>query len=84
MTDAFVDTDVIVRFVTGDDPTKLLATTHLFTAVESGVNAGEEFPKCAGLKIPRLALKGGLRLGNHAGTPLFFETKAVAADAQRG
>jgi len=33
---AFIDTDVIVRFVTGDDPVKLQAATKLFSAVEAG------------------------------------------------
>ncbi len=35
MNDAFVDTDVIVRFITGDDPTKMAAASRLFTAVEN-------------------------------------------------
>jgi predicted nucleic acid-binding protein len=33
--DAFVDTDVIVRFITGDDPTKMAAASRLFSAVEN-------------------------------------------------
>jgi len=33
---AFIDTDVIVRFVTGDDPVKMQATTKLFSAVAAG------------------------------------------------
>jgi predicted nucleic acid-binding protein len=33
--DAFVDTDVIVRFITGDDPVKTAAAGRLFTAVEN-------------------------------------------------
>lgn len=33
---AYIDTDVIVRFITGDDPVKMEAATTLFTAVEEG------------------------------------------------
>jgi len=33
---AFIDTDVIVRFVTGDDPVKMQAMTKLFSAVAAG------------------------------------------------
>jgi predicted nucleic acid-binding protein len=33
---AFIDTDVIVRFVTGDDQVKMQAATKLFAAVEAG------------------------------------------------
>lgn len=36
MSVAYVDTDVIVRFVTGDDPVKMQAAAALFTAVEEG------------------------------------------------
>jgi predicted nucleic acid-binding protein len=32
----FIDTDVIVRFITGDDPVKMQATAKLFSAVEAG------------------------------------------------
>jgi predicted nucleic acid-binding protein len=34
--DAFIDTDVIVRFVTGDDPTKQVAARALFENVSAG------------------------------------------------
>lgn len=33
---AYVDTDVIVRFIAGDDPAKMRAAAALFTAVEEG------------------------------------------------
>ncbi|MGH2457621.1 MAG: PIN domain-containing protein [Chloroflexota bacterium] len=33
---SYVDTDVIVRFISGDDPVKMRAATTLFTAVEEG------------------------------------------------
>lgn len=36
MSAAYVDTDVIVRFIAGDDPAKTQATAALFTAVEEG------------------------------------------------
>lgn len=36
MSVAFVDTDIIVRFITGDDPAKMQAAAALFTAVEEG------------------------------------------------
>lgn len=36
MDDAFIDTDVIIRFVTGDDPTKQAAALGLFRQVEAG------------------------------------------------
>ena len=36
MSEAFLDTDVIVRFVTGDDPVKQAAAATLFREVERG------------------------------------------------
>ena len=36
MTTPFVDTDVIIRFLTGDDPKKQAAATALFEQVEKG------------------------------------------------
>ena len=36
MSDAFVDTDVIIRLLTGDDPTKQQAAAALFERVERG------------------------------------------------
>lgn len=36
MTDAFVDTDVLIRFLTGDDPKKQAEAAALFEAVEAG------------------------------------------------
>lgn len=36
MTRAFVDTDVIIRLLTGDDPVKQQAAARLFEAVEQG------------------------------------------------
>lgn len=36
MTNAFVDTDVVVRLLTGDDPVKQQAAEKLFSAVEQG------------------------------------------------
>ena len=36
MSDPFVDTDVIIRLVTGDDPAKQAAARSLFERVESG------------------------------------------------
>jgi predicted nucleic acid-binding protein len=37
--EAYLDTDVIVRFVTGDDPDKMAAASRLFSAVEKGEQA---------------------------------------------
>ena len=37
MTQPFIDTDVIIRFLTGDDPEKLAAATALFEQVEQGL-----------------------------------------------
>jgi predicted nucleic acid-binding protein len=39
MADAYVDTDVIMRFLTGDDPTKQAEAASLFEAVEAGTAA---------------------------------------------
>ena len=36
MTTPFIDTDVIIRFLTGDDPKKQVAATALFEQVEQG------------------------------------------------
>jgi predicted nucleic-acid-binding protein len=36
MNEAFVDTDIIIRFITGDDPVKQGAAAALFRRVESG------------------------------------------------
>ena len=36
MTQSFIDTDVIIRFLTGDDLEKQAAATHLFEQVENG------------------------------------------------
>lgn len=36
MTQPFIDTDVIIRFLTGDDPDKQAAATALFEQVEQG------------------------------------------------
>jgi predicted nucleic acid-binding protein len=36
MSEAFLDTDVIIRFVTGDDPVKQAAATALFQLVQAG------------------------------------------------
>lgn len=36
MTQPFIDTDVIIRFLTGDDPKKQAAATALFEQVEQG------------------------------------------------
>jgi predicted nucleic acid-binding protein len=36
MSDPFVDTDVIIRLLTGDDPAKQLAAKNLFTRVQGG------------------------------------------------
>lgn len=36
MTTPFIDTDVIIRFLTGDDPKKQAAATALFEQVEQG------------------------------------------------
>jgi predicted nucleic acid-binding protein len=36
MSDAFVDTDILIRFVTGDDPVKQAAAIALFWQVEAG------------------------------------------------
>lgn len=36
MTDAFVDTDVLIRLLTGDDPKKQADAAALFEAVEAG------------------------------------------------
>ncbi len=37
MTTPFIDTDVIIRFLTGDDPQKQTAATALFEQVEQGL-----------------------------------------------
>lgn len=37
MTTPFIDTDVIIRFLTGDDPKKQAAATALFEQVEQGM-----------------------------------------------
>ena len=37
MTTPFIDTDVIIRFLTGDDPQKQAAATALFEQVEQGL-----------------------------------------------
>ena len=37
MTQPFIDTDVIIRFLTGDDPEKQAAATALFEQVEQGL-----------------------------------------------
>src|SRR5260221_12521785 len=37
MTQPFIDTDVIIRFLTGDDPDKQAAATALFEQVEQGL-----------------------------------------------
>ncbi len=37
MTQPFIDTDVIIRFLTGDDPEKQAAATSLFEKVEQGL-----------------------------------------------
>ena len=37
MTQPFIDTDVIIRFLTGDDPVKQAAATALFEQVEQGL-----------------------------------------------
>src|SRR2546425_1878469 len=37
MTQPFLDTDVIIRFLTGDDPEKQAAATALFEQVEQGL-----------------------------------------------
>ena len=37
MTQPFLDTDVIIRFLTGDDPEKQAAVTALFEQVEQGL-----------------------------------------------
>jgi uncharacterized protein len=37
MTQPFIDTDVIIRFLTGDDPDKQAAATVLFEQVEQGL-----------------------------------------------
>lgn len=36
MSVSYIDTDVIVRFISGDDPAKVRAATTLLTAVEEG------------------------------------------------
>lgn len=36
MSEAFLDTDIIIRFITGDDPAKQAAATVLFQAVQAG------------------------------------------------
>lgn len=36
MSAAYIDTDVIVRFITGDDPAKMRAAADLFADVEAG------------------------------------------------
>lgn len=36
MSEPFLDTDVIIRFLTGDDPTKQARAANLFAAVEDG------------------------------------------------
>jgi predicted nucleic acid-binding protein len=37
MTQPFIDTDVIIRFLTGDDPERQAAATSLFEQVEQGL-----------------------------------------------
>jgi predicted nucleic acid-binding protein len=37
MTQPFIDTDVIIRFLTGDDPEKQAAATTLFEQIEQGL-----------------------------------------------
>ncbi len=37
MTQPFIDTDVIIRFLTGDDPEKQAAASSLFEQVEQGL-----------------------------------------------
>src|SRR5690348_3400304 len=37
MTYPFLDTDVIIRFLTGDDPKKQIAATALFEQIEQGL-----------------------------------------------
>jgi predicted nucleic acid-binding protein len=37
MTQPFIDTDVIIRFLTGDDPEKQAAATALFERIEQGL-----------------------------------------------
>src|SRR5215467_16329472 len=37
MTQPFIDTDVLIRFLTGDDPDKQEAATALFEQVEQGL-----------------------------------------------
>lgn len=37
MTQPFIDTDVIIRFLTGDDPEKQAAASSLFDRVEQGI-----------------------------------------------
>jgi predicted nucleic acid-binding protein len=37
MTQPFIDTDIIIRFLTGDDPAKQAAATTLFEQVEQGL-----------------------------------------------
>ncbi len=37
MTQPFIDTDVIIRFLTGDDPVKQAVATALFEQVEQGL-----------------------------------------------
>ena len=37
MTQPFIDTDVIIRFLTGDDPKKQAAATRLFEQIEQGL-----------------------------------------------
>src|SRR5579859_29195 len=39
MTQPFIDTDVIIRLLTGDDPDKQAAAAHLFEQVEQGLLA---------------------------------------------
>lgn len=36
VSEAFIDTDVFIRFITGDDPVKQAAAAALFRAVEAG------------------------------------------------
>ncbi|MBM4418991.1 MAG: type II toxin-antitoxin system VapC family toxin [Chloroflexi bacterium] len=36
MTDPYVDTDVLIRLITGDDPTKQMAAARLFHRVATG------------------------------------------------
>ena len=37
MTQPFIDTDVIIRFLTGDDPEKQATATRLFEQIEQGL-----------------------------------------------